>query len=269
MSEVLSTDSGGECAQVRARMEGRIKAVVDRIPVGKAEVKALFGKGKFIVAGCIVTEGRMEKGGVVEVVRGRKRVVYEGPLTSLRRVKDNVAIVEEGTECGVACGVRFWSRLHTGCLVCWSCALGTSMYWHATAIYWHKSSILQVKKVLACCRCALHCTSVPWPCSLYMSLVLVMSCSDKVAAQSSTRASGQWIGITSTLGHSHTDDVCNVQAFYEWAEGDKIECFKLQERTLTLEEAKADSAVDFEAAMAQFAEEMEASNAEAKEAAAH
>lgn len=55
-----------------------------------------------------------------------------------------------------------------------------------------------------------------------------------------------------------------LQSFWEWAEGDKIECFKLKERSLTLEEAKADSAVDFEAAMLQFEEEMAATAAEAE-----
>ena len=86
---------------VRSEMEGKIKAVEEKVSVGKAEVKALFGKGSSLVAGCVVTEGKLQKSSVVEVKRNRKRLVFEGPLSSLRRVKDDVEMVEEGTECGV------------------------------------------------------------------------------------------------------------------------------------------------------------------------
>ena len=55
----------------------------------------------------MVTEGKMVAGGVVEVRRNRK-LVYEGELSSLRRFKDEVSIVEEGVECGVGCE-EFWA----------------------------------------------------------------------------------------------------------------------------------------------------------------
>lgn len=54
----------------------------------------------------MVTEGKMVVNGVVEVRRNRK-LVYEGDLTSLRRFKDEVTVVEEGVECGVGCA-EFW-----------------------------------------------------------------------------------------------------------------------------------------------------------------
>jgi len=87
-------------------MEGRIKAVEEKVPIGAAEVKALFGKGSSIVAGCVVTEGRLQRGAYIEVRRNRKKVVFEGALASLRRVKDDVSVVDEGTECGVGAEVR-------------------------------------------------------------------------------------------------------------------------------------------------------------------
>lgn len=49
----------------------------------------MFGSDRRAVAGCMVNEGVMRKGAVVVVKRG-KRVVYDGPLSSLRRVKDIV-----------------------------------------------------------------------------------------------------------------------------------------------------------------------------------
>eukprot|EP00892_Ulva_mutabilis_P000960 jgi/Ulvmu1/10865/UM007_0039.1 len=93
--------------EVRARMEGRLKAVTEKVQCGAAEVKATFGRGKNIIGGCIVTEGKVMVNGVVEVRRGRKTLVYEGPLSSLRRFKDEVAVVEEGVECGIGCE-GFW-----------------------------------------------------------------------------------------------------------------------------------------------------------------
>lgn len=96
---------------VRARMEGRIKTVQEKVPSGAAEVKAVFGRGKGTAAGCLVTEGRAVARGVVEVTRGRKTCVYEGPLTSLRRFRDEVSVVEEGVECGIACaGFLDWAE---------------------------------------------------------------------------------------------------------------------------------------------------------------
>jgi len=87
---------------IKAAMEGKLKAVQEKIPLGKAEVKAVFGSGKKKVAGCMITQGKVQKGASVTVTRGKK-VVYEGKLVSLRRVKDNVDEVSEGTECGLGC----------------------------------------------------------------------------------------------------------------------------------------------------------------------
>lgn len=53
------------------------------------QVRAVFGSDKRSVAGCMVTEGLLRKKSVVVVKRG-KRIVYDGPLSSLRRVKDVV-----------------------------------------------------------------------------------------------------------------------------------------------------------------------------------
>lgn len=81
-------------------MEGKLKAVEERVALGKAEVKAVFGSGKKKVAGCVVTQGKVQKGATVTVKRGKK-IVHEGKIISLRRVKDDVNEVNEGTECGL------------------------------------------------------------------------------------------------------------------------------------------------------------------------
>lgn len=86
---------------VRAAMEGRLKSVEERVYVGTAEVKAIFGAGKRVVAGCLVTDGTLRKDAVVQVTRGKRTVHDGGSLSSLRRVKDDVKEVPAGTECGV------------------------------------------------------------------------------------------------------------------------------------------------------------------------
>ncbi|EFN52432.1 hypothetical protein CHLNCDRAFT_58881 [Chlorella variabilis] len=93
---------------VRAAMEGRLKSVEERLAIGTAEVKAVFGSGNRKVAGCLVTDGTLRRGAVAVVKRGRK-VVAEGKLFSLRRVKDDVREVSAGTECGLAVeGFKDW-----------------------------------------------------------------------------------------------------------------------------------------------------------------
>lgn len=93
---------------VRAAMEGRLRMQEEKVSIGSAEVKAVFGSGSRKVAGCIVTDGVLRKGAVVVVRRG-KRSVYEGILTSLRRVKDDVKEVAAGVECGAGLeGFKEW-----------------------------------------------------------------------------------------------------------------------------------------------------------------
>lgn len=47
---------------LRALMEGKLAPTEERTPVGEAEVRAVFGTGSRIVAGCMVTEGAIKKG---------------------------------------------------------------------------------------------------------------------------------------------------------------------------------------------------------------
>ncbi|MDF1883824.1 translation initiation factor IF-2 [Sulfurimonas sp. SAG-AH-194-C21] len=67
---------------------------------GQAEVKEVFKIPKGIVAGCMVVDGRLIRGGMVRVIR-EGVVHYEGELTSLKRFKDDVDEIGNGYECGV------------------------------------------------------------------------------------------------------------------------------------------------------------------------
>ena len=67
---------------------------------GQAEVKEVFKIPKGMVAGCLVVDGRLVRGGMVRVIRDGV-VTYEGELTSLKRFKDDVDEIGNGYECGV------------------------------------------------------------------------------------------------------------------------------------------------------------------------
>ena len=59
----------------------------EEIPIGEAEVRAVFGAGSGKVAGCMVTEGKLVKGSGIRVMRG-KESLHVGTISSLRRVKE-------------------------------------------------------------------------------------------------------------------------------------------------------------------------------------
>jgi len=67
---------------------------------GQAEVRDIFKAPKGMVAGCVVVDGKLVRGGLVRVIRNGV-VAYEGELTSLKRFKDDVEEVGNGYECGV------------------------------------------------------------------------------------------------------------------------------------------------------------------------
>lgn len=85
---------------VRNAMEGLLDAVEEEITIGTAEVRATFTSGSGRIAGCMVKEGKVEKGCGIRVVRDG-RAVYVGTLDSLRRVKEMVKEVNAGLECGM------------------------------------------------------------------------------------------------------------------------------------------------------------------------
>jgi len=67
---------------------------------GQAEVRDVFKSPKGMVAGCVVVDGKLIRGGLVRVIR-EGVVAFEGELVSLRRFKDDVEEVGNGYECGV------------------------------------------------------------------------------------------------------------------------------------------------------------------------
>lgn len=86
---------------VKAAMEAKLRPIVERAPLGEADVRGVFGTGSSgKVAGVVVTSGKLVARCMLTVRRG-KAVVFEGRMDSLRRMKDMVKEVPSGMECGV------------------------------------------------------------------------------------------------------------------------------------------------------------------------
>ncbi|MXX08244.1 MAG: translation initiation factor IF-2 [Synechococcus sp. SB0667_bin_8] len=85
---------------IQGAMEGLLEPELVEEPLGWAEVRAVFSIGNGAVAGCYVTEGKLQRNCRLRVHRG-SQVVHEGDLDSLRRIKDGVKEVNAGYECGV------------------------------------------------------------------------------------------------------------------------------------------------------------------------
>ncbi|KAJ8567915.1 hypothetical protein K7X08_020637 [Anisodus acutangulus] len=85
---------------VRKAMEGLLESVEEQVPIGSAEVRAVFSSGSGRVAGCMVTEGKVVEDCGIRVLRKGKEV-HVGVLESLRRVKEAVKEVNAGLECGI------------------------------------------------------------------------------------------------------------------------------------------------------------------------
>ena len=85
---------------IQLAMEGLLEPELVEENLGEAEVRAVFTIGKNAVAGCYVTNGKLQRNCKVRVRRG-KELLYEGDLDSLRRNKDDVKEVATGFECGI------------------------------------------------------------------------------------------------------------------------------------------------------------------------
>jgi translation initiation factor IF-2 len=89
--------------EMKKAMTGLLEPTFKETRRGIAEVRNIFKVPKFgTIAGCMVTEGRITRGGDTQARLVRDNVVvYEGKIGSLRRFKDDVSEVKSGFECGI------------------------------------------------------------------------------------------------------------------------------------------------------------------------
>jgi translation initiation factor IF-2 len=86
--------------KAREMMADLLDPDIKEIKLGAAEVRATFPLAKGFVAGCLVTEGKVNRGAAARLRRGRE-IVHEGKVGTLKRFKDDANEVRAGLECGV------------------------------------------------------------------------------------------------------------------------------------------------------------------------
>ena len=87
---------------VKNAMSGLLKPERRETFIGNAEILEVFSITKVgKVAGCRITEGMVERGSGVRLIRDNV-VIHEGKLKTLKRFKDEVKEVQMGQECGMA-----------------------------------------------------------------------------------------------------------------------------------------------------------------------
>jgi translation initiation factor IF-2 len=86
---------------VRSIMQGMLDRIPQETDIGEAEVKAIFKSSQLgIIAGCTVIEGTIKRSAHVRQIRDKK-VVWKGPINSLKKVKEDVREISKGYECGI------------------------------------------------------------------------------------------------------------------------------------------------------------------------
>ena len=87
--------------EIETAMKGMLAPKFKEVELGRAEVRNVFRiTGVGMVAGCYVTEGRMQRGAQMRLLRDNI-VIYDGSIATLQRFKDSVKEVAAGYECGI------------------------------------------------------------------------------------------------------------------------------------------------------------------------
>ncbi len=97
---------------VKALLGGLLSPIIKEENLGQAEVREVFMVPKVgAIAGCIVTDGTINRGVSVRVIRDGV-IIYEGEISSLKRFKDDVREVAKGYECGI--GIEGYNDIKVG-----------------------------------------------------------------------------------------------------------------------------------------------------------
>ncbi|MFH1856714.1 MAG: translation initiation factor IF-2 [Candidatus Omnitrophota bacterium] len=89
-------------SDIRAAMEGLLDPKINKVFIGRAEVREVFKLSKSgIIAGCMVTKGKIIRGEHAAVYRD-KESIFEGRVDSLKHFKNDAKEMTEGSECGIS-----------------------------------------------------------------------------------------------------------------------------------------------------------------------
>jgi translation initiation factor IF-2 len=97
---------------VKAALEGLLEPEISEQVIGTAEVRKIFRVPKIgTAAGCYVQSGKIVRSDHIRLYRDDK-LIFDGKLASLKRMKDDVREVAAGFECGV--GLENYDDIHEG-----------------------------------------------------------------------------------------------------------------------------------------------------------
>ena len=97
---------------MESALKGMLAPKYKEVYLGKAEVRETFNiTGVGVVAGCLVTEGRLVRGGKLRIYRNDVMIV-EGNVKQLKHYKDDVKEVASGVECG--CAIENFNEIKIG-----------------------------------------------------------------------------------------------------------------------------------------------------------
>ncbi len=98
--------------EMEAMMKGMLSPKYRETLIGKAEVRQTFSvTGVGTVAGCLVVEGRLMRGGKLRIYRDNILIV-EGNAKTLKHYKDEVKEIAAGLECG--CAIEGFNEVRVG-----------------------------------------------------------------------------------------------------------------------------------------------------------
>lgn len=87
--------------EIETAMKGMLDPKFREISLGQAEIREVYKiTGAGIVAGCYVTDGKMQRGAQLRLMRDNI-VIHEGVIATLKRFKDDVKEVAQSYECGI------------------------------------------------------------------------------------------------------------------------------------------------------------------------
>ena len=89
--------------QVKDAMLGLLEPELREKVLGHAEVKQVFKVKRGRAAGCLVADGKVTRTAHARVLRGGTPV-FDGKMSTLRRIQDDVEEVKQGIECGIRLG---------------------------------------------------------------------------------------------------------------------------------------------------------------------
>ncbi|PKL17633.1 MAG: translation initiation factor IF-2 [Spirochaetae bacterium HGW-Spirochaetae-5] len=85
---------------IKAAMEGMLSPIFEEKILGTGEIRQVFKVSKIgSIAGCVCMSGKITRKAKMRILR-EGVVVFDGPLASLKRYKDDVSVVEAGQEFG-------------------------------------------------------------------------------------------------------------------------------------------------------------------------